>query len=121
MMEITKKALKLTKKFADGALCKIDFGHIEVTMFWPFYEAIAKKKNKKEINEEVVREYWFEIHNDLVFKRFQRNELTIKQAKNCMVRSSKKENRLVCVHGGIVVCTIDKEEAKILKKRIHKL
>ena len=120
-MEITDEALKLTKKFADGALCKIDFEHIEATMFWPFYEAIAKRKKKKEIDGEVVKEYWFKIHNNVVFKRFQRGKLTIKQAKNCMVRPSKKKDKLVCVHGGIIVCAINKKEAKILEKGIHKL
>ena len=120
-MKITKKALKLTKKFAAGALCKIDFNHIETTLFWPFYEAIAKKKNKKEIDEEVVRKYWFEIHNDVVFKRFQKRYLTAKQARNCMVRSERQKNKLVCIHGGITVCNINKKEAEILKKRVYKL
>ena len=120
-MKITKKALKLTKKFAAGALCKIDFNHIEATLFWPFYEAIAKKKNKKEIDEEVVKKYWFEIHNDIVFKRFQKGDLTTEQARNCMVRPGKKGGKLICVHGGIIVCAINEKEAKILKKRVYKL
>lgn len=124
-MKITEKALKLTKKFAAGASCKIDFNHMETTMFWPFYEAIAKRKKKKKIDEEidekVVKQYWFKIHNDIVFKQFQKGDLTVEQARNCMVCPSKKENKLVCIHGGIIVCAINSKEAKILEKRIHKL
>ena len=123
-MKITKKALELTKKFADGAPCKIDLNYIETTMFWPFYEAIAEKKNKKidkKIDEEVVKKYWFEIHNSLVVERFRRKELTVKQAGNCMVRSERQKNKIVCIHGGITVCNINKKEAEILKKRAYKL
>jgi len=120
-MKITKKALELTKKFAAGAPCPINFDYIKTTMFWPFYEIIAQKQNKKEIDEEVVKQYWFEIHNNLVVERFRRKELSVKQAENCMVRSGRQKNKLACIHGGIVVCDINEKEAKILKKRVYKL
>lgn len=120
-MKITKKALELTRMFAAGAPCVINFDYIKVTMFWPFYELIAKKQNKKEIDEEVVKEYWFKIHNYLVVERFRRKELTAKQAENCMVRPDRQKNKLVCIHGGITVCSINKKEVKILEERVYKL
>jgi len=112
-----KKAQELTKKFIAGALCPVDFKHKRTTMFWPHYEMIAKKMGIKGVTEVVVKKYWFEFHNHVVFKRFQRKELTFNQAYKCMVRLGKKGNRLFCFHGGFSVCPITEQEAVLLDKQ----
>lgn len=121
-MNIDKKALRLTRRFAKGAPCAIDFKHIQATMFWPFYENIAQKLNLTEINELVVKEYWFKIHNQLVIKRFKKGDFNFKKAVDCMVRAIEIENQeLACIHGGIVVCALDENEFEDLINRNKEL
>ena len=117
MISIIPEALELTKKFAAGASCKIDFENIKSTMFWPHYEAIAKEMG--EITIEVVKKYWFEIHNQIVLKRFQRGNLTSEQAFNCMVRVS--DDGQACVHNNVVACLITEEEAKTIRQHTPKI
>jgi hypothetical protein len=120
-VKISKKALGLTKKFARGASCKTDFSNIEFTMFWPNYLRIAKELEKSEIDEQVVKKYWFEDHNKLVRGLLKVKKYTKEEAKNCMVVAKKTKQNLFCFHGGIKVCSIDKQEAKIIKKGAYKL
>jgi hypothetical protein len=120
MIPYTEKALELVRKFAKGAPCEIDFNKIEATMFHSHLEAIAKNSGLKEITEEVVKKYWFEIHNDLVVKRFKFGHLNLNQAKNCMVRPEKRENRIVCIHGGIEIIPITEQEAEFLEENFQK-
>ena len=120
-MKITDKALELTKKFALGAPCKVNFENIKKTMFWPHYEAIATGMKLDKINKKVVKKYWFEIHNEIVFKLFQKGDYTEKQTKNCMVHPDKNENKLFCFHGGIAVSPITEKEANLIRKRTPKL
>lgn len=120
-MKITNKALELTKRFAAGALCRVDFKNIEKTMFWPHYEALAREMKLDRITEKVVKKYWFEIHNKIVYILFQKGNYTEKKAKNCMVRPNKKREKLFCFHGGISVCPITKKEAELIRERTPKL
>ena len=119
MISYTEKALELVKKFAQGAPCKVNFGNIESTMFHPHLVVIAKKLGLKEITEEVVKKYWFEIHNKLVAKRFKMGQLDFEQAKNCMVHPKRKEDNIVSVHGGIEISIITEEEAKFLEQNFR--
>lgn len=125
MTPITKEALELTKKFAAGAPCAVDFNNIESTMFWPHYEVIAKRMELPEVNVAVVKEYWFILHNDIVLKRFERGDLEFEKAYNCMVRAGEHDGKLFCFHGGLFICSITEQEAEIIKKhtpelRVHK-
>jgi hypothetical protein len=126
-MKIDQKALELTKKFAKGAPCAINFSpkEIKFTVFWPHYEKIAEKMKLPEVNEDVVKEYWFEIHNRLVFKQFQamkkmqKNNVDPKEYENCMVSAEKRKGKTVCIHGGVVVCAITENEFNLLKDRFQ--
>ena len=119
-MQYTEKALELVKKFAQGAPCKVNFENIEGTMFHPHLEVIVKELGLKEITEEVVKKYWFEIHNQLVAKRFKMGQLNFEQAKNCMVSPERKKNNIVCVHGGVEVGILTEEEANLLEQNFQK-
>jgi len=123
-MNINQKALKLTKKFAEGAPCAIDLSSkgIKLTMFWSYYEKIAKEMNLWEVNKDVVKRYWFEIHNKLVLKEFQvmkkiqKNGLNPKEYRNCMVSVRDYQGKHYCFHGGKPVCPITSAEAKTIKE-----
>ncbi len=111
---INSDALELTNKFTKGAPCPIN-KNMEETMFWPFYEKIAKDSGFDEITVEVVKEYWFTVHNRLVVKRFHAGHLDREKAINCMVRAIKIENsQLACIHGGFIVCDISEDEFRNL-------
>lgn len=118
-MNFTKDALRLTKKYATGASCEIDFKNIEKTMFYPHYLLIAKNRKLGKITIEVVREYWLRIHNEIVIKRFMVGDLKSKEAKNCMVRPRKSEDKLFAVHGNRIVDILTPEQAKALRDEIQ--
>jgi hypothetical protein len=120
-MQITEKALSLTKKFAAGAPCPVNFRCIENTMFWPWYEAITRKKGFAKVTTDIVKEYWFKIHNDIVLERFRAGNLNLLQAKNCMVRTGMKRKSLFCFHGGKPVCSITEKEAEIIAEHTPEL
>lgn len=82
-MIITKTASELTKRYAAGASCEIHFENIEKTMFWPHYENLAKETN--EINRDVVRKYWFKVHNRIVLELLLKRKYTLEKAKSCLV------------------------------------
>ena len=113
-MKITKRALALTKKFAAGALCPVNFKRIRRTMFWPHYEHIAKNWRCIKINEGVVKNYWFVHHNEIVLTRLQFGHITPGQAKKCMVRPGRAGKVKMCFHGELPVCPITSEEEKTI-------
>jgi len=119
MIPYTEKALELVKKFVQGAPCKVNLENIEKTMFHPHLEAIARESGLQEITVDVVKKYWFKIHNRIVAKRFKLGQLNLQQAKNCMVRSEKKGSNMVCIHGGVEVGSITKEEADHLEQNFQ--
>jgi hypothetical protein len=119
-MKFTQDALRLTKEYATGASCKIDFKNIERTMFYPHYLLIAKNKKLGKITVEVVREYWLGIHNKIVVKRFMVGDLNPEEAKKCMVRLLKSEDKLFAVHGNRTVDILTTEQAKALREEIEK-
>jgi hypothetical protein len=127
-MNIDQKALELTKKFTKGAPCAINLSSkgIKLTMFWPYYEKIAMEMNLSEVNEDVVKEYWFKIHNKLVFmefqamKKIQKNGLNPKEYKNCMVSVENYRGKRYCFHGGKPVCSITNAETETIKNKTPK-
>jgi len=121
-MKINQEALELTKKFAQGAPCAINFDYIEETMFWSIYLEIAKNKKLLEVNMDVVREYWLERHNQIVVNRFRKGHFNFEKAIDCMVRAIKTENQeLTCIHGGVKVCPLSEYEYEELMRRNAKL
>jgi len=113
-MKITKNALALTKKFAAGAACPVNFQTIEKTMFWPYYEQIARDWGLIKINEKVVKRYWFVYHNTIVLNRFQFGHLARDEARKCMVRPGKVRQLRMCFHGEVAVCPITSEEEETI-------
>lgn len=121
-MKIKSDAISLLKKFAAGAPCPINFDKIENTMFWPRLEAIAKSKRITEITVEVVKEYWFTLHNGLVKQRYEIGRLVSREeAQNCMVSTAMHQGKLFCFHGGLLVCSVNEEEAKIIRENTPEL
>lgn len=88
MIVITKAALGLTKRYAAGASCKVNFENIEKTMFYPHYEKIAREQGFSEIRREIVKKYWFKIHNRIVIELFLKGKYNLRQADNCLVHSA---------------------------------
>jgi len=119
-MKFTQDALRLTKEYASGALCKIDFKNIEKTMFYPHYVSIAKKMNLGKITVEVIRKYWLEIHNEIVVKRFTVGDLKPEEAKKCMVRPRESGDKFFAVHGNKTVDILTPEQAKALEQEVQK-
>jgi hypothetical protein len=119
-MKFTQDALRLTRKYAAGALCKIDFKNIEQTMFYPHYVSIAKKMNLVKITVEVVQKYWLESHNGIVIERFNLHILGPEEAKACMVRPRKSGDKFFAVHGNKTVDILTPEQAKALREEIQK-
>ncbi len=121
MMDFTEAALRLTKKYASGALCKIDFSKLENTMFYPYYLLIAQKMGSKKITIKIVREYWLRIHNQLVVERFNLGLLKREEAKNCLVKLRKSGNRFFAVHNNRTVDILSPHRAKLLLEETEKL
>jgi len=119
-MKLTEEALRLTKKYASGALCKVNFCAIKQTMFYPHYLLIAGEKNLDKINVDVVREYWLKIHNQIVIERFKIGILTLEEARQCMVRPRKSGKKFFAVHGNKTVDVLTLEQAEILAQEIQK-
>jgi len=119
-MNWKKDALRLTKKYATGASCKIDFKNVENTMFYPHYEAIAEKMDLHEITVDVVREYWLKIHNGIIIAMFKARKASAEEAKICMVRPRKSGKKFFAVHGNKTVDILTPEQAEVLKKEIQK-
>jgi hypothetical protein len=119
-MKFTQDALRLTRKYAAGALCKIDFENIEKTMFYPHYVSIAKTMGLTKITVEVVQKYWLEIHNGIVIERFNLHILGREEAKACMVRPQKSGDKFFAVHGNKTVDILTPEQAKALEQEVQK-
>lgn len=84
-MIITETALKLTKRYAAGAPCKVDFDNIKSTMFWPHYKKLAQEAGCNEIQREIVEKYWLKLHNRIVLELFFKRKYNLKDASNCLV------------------------------------
>jgi hypothetical protein len=118
-MKIKSDAKSLLKRFVAGAPCPVNLDEPEKTMFGPWLEAIAKGKK---ITIEMVKKYWFTLHNGLVKQRYEIGHLVTKEdAQNCMVSVAMHQGRLFCFHGGRSVCSITKEETKTIKQHTPKL
>jgi hypothetical protein len=119
-MKFTQDALRLTREYAAGAPCKIDFKNIEKTMFYPYYASIAKEMGLARITAEVVRKYWLEIHNGIVIERFNLHILGPEEAKACMVRPRKSDDKFFAVHGNKTVDVLTLEQARALGQEVQK-
>ena len=121
-MNWKEKAINIMKVFASGVNCpKWDRNTIKKTMFHPYCERVAIDKKKKEIDEEVVREYILEKHNSIVVEEGREEEILIKAIKYCMIRPVKTDKGWVAVHGKTTVMTITEKEAEFLEKQNQEL
>ncbi|MFZ5559441.1 MAG: hypothetical protein ACOZAL_01450 [Patescibacteria group bacterium] len=121
-MKFTPKALELMRIFSSGVSCPSwDENTVEKTMFYPHCEGIARKTNKEEIDEEVVKEYFLKVHNQVTGRVGIVAGESIESIKNCMVCPKKIETGWVCVHGNKEVMAISQEEAEILEKENKKI
>lgn len=121
-MKYTPKALELIKRFAAGVSCpKWSEATIEKTMFHPYCEDIARKTNKEEIDEDVVKFYCLKVHNPVTMRIGIIGKESIEVIKNCMVRSQKTTTGWVCVHGDKELMPISSEEAESLERENKKL
>jgi hypothetical protein len=121
-MKFNDKALKLIKRFAAGVSCpEWSEDTIKSAMFYSYCKDIAERKGKKEIDEEVVKEYILKEHNPITVKNGRDLNAPIDGIRNCMVRPDKKGGELICVHGKAMVCSITKKEAEFLEKKNQEL
>jgi len=120
-MNTNQEALELIKKFVAGASCAtIDLSPdgIKLKMFWHPCEKIATDMGFSEINSIVFKKYMFEVHNEMVLDIFKAGGCNFKEAVDCMVRAIKIEDqKLACIHGGVVVCSMTAQEYEELVYR----
>jgi len=95
---------------------------IKQTMFHIGCEKIARKKRKKEIDQEVVKVYILEKHNIITVTSGKINGSNLDKILNCMVLPKRIDKGWACSHGEAQnIFSITEQEAKNLGKDVEKL
>ena len=122
-MNWKKEAIEIMRKFASGVNCpEWDRNTIKQRMFHISCEKIARKKGKKEIDQEVVKVYILEKHNIITVASGKINGFNFNKILNCMVLPKKTGKGWACSHGEAQnIFPITKQEAQNLGKNVEKL
>jgi hypothetical protein len=83
MMHFTEKALRLIQRYTRG--CDVDRENPERMMPYSRLVKMATESGRGEIDENIVRQYFFQYHNGIVFALGRKENLSQEQIDHCLV------------------------------------